>query len=1116
MPTRITTLLLGVALLLLGAPAAEPTDLEDRMSELASEVEERMTAHDWEAAESVILEMAALDVDHPKAYLQAVLLQRARGHLEDAPALMGRVGPPTSPGRAYGDAVLRFFVRRPDEAPTLFRRALEAYRRIGHIAGQAACHAGLGNVDYGSGRLDEAQAHYEQAVELQEQIGDLKAMIDLMDSLARVESKRGNHERAVARQRRVVALREQLGDVSGQARTWSAIGQSLRRAGDPRSALEALEQSLTLYRRINHQPGQITSLKKIQAVHSDLGEWDRAVARLHEALEISASHDDPAAEPALLRLLGNAYLSYGRPRQALAPFESSSAKYRELGDAAREAQALNGLGTALHRLGELRRAAEVLASSLQGARAAGDRALEAAAQANLGNVRLAAGEVASALVHQRRALELYREDGDHDGELASLNNLGSIYFTIADFDRARQYIEETLALAEERRDAEAQALARHNLGAILAELDRPEAALAEMESAIRIRQELKDDHGQALTRANAAEALLRLGDRERAGRYLTQALAGLRAAGDRRGEAWTLNLVGLSGRIAGDSARALDVHRRALTLAREVGLPDEQWRAHEGLAAALEDLGRPEEALGQWLSAIDRVEKVRARLVTDAFRTRFLATKIGLYERALELLTSSAGAAPTAAVIERSFELAERARARGLLDLLAESRASLQARVAPPLVEREARILDRIGAATVRLSAAPNEDERAAARAERGVAQEALEQLKIEIHRNAPHYGAIVYPRPASLRELQQTILHEGETLLSYFVGARRAWVWIVDRHRATLHELGQPEAITRAVDGFLEQARGSGSPLGGGEARPPVAERLADLILPRRDLVGARRLLIAPDGPLHHLPFEALPRNGRYLIEDHEVAVIPSSAALRLMRERARPLADDGFLGIGDPATRAGDGALPPLRFSRMEVERIAELFADERRTTLLGAAATKPALRALDLDRYRFIHFATHGWLDDAEPELSGLRLSPVAPDDPDDLLSRDEILALRLASEVVILSACRSGLGELLEGEGLVGMTRAFLFAGARSVGVSLWNVGDRSTADFMQELYRGVRSGATVPASLRRAKLSFLESDRPGRAEIFHWAPFVLVGDPGPLDRGPNSGDPGSTK
>jgi CHAT domain-containing protein len=164
-----------------------------------------------------------------------------------------------------------------------------------------------------------------------------------------------------------------------------------------------------------------------------------------------------------------------------------------------------------------------------------------------------------------------------------------------------------------------------------------------------------------------------------------------------------------------------------------------------------------------------------------------------------------------------------------------------------------------------------------------------------------------------------------------------------------------------------------------------------------------------------------------------------------------------------------------------------------------------------------FRFLHFATHGWFDPEDPRNSGLRLATGGETAESDLLSMDDILALPLSAEVVVLSACGSGLGELVRGEGFIGLTRAFLYAGSRSVVATLWDVEDRPTSEFMTEFYRFLRAGESASSALRRARLGFLASDRAGRRRLAQWAPFVLVGDPGQAPpRGSNLRSNGATE
>jgi CHAT domain-containing protein len=214
-------------------------------------------------------------------------------------------------------------------------------------------------------------------------------------------------------------------------------------------------------------------------------------------------------------------------------------------------------------------------------------------------------------------------------------------------------------------------------------------------------------------------------------------------------------------------------------------------------------------------------------------------------------------------------------------------------------------------------------------------------------------------------------------------------------------------------------------------------------------------------------------------------------------------PPVSGGFLGLGDPPSN-DDPAFPPLAHARASLERIAAGFPPGSATLLMGEDLTKAALEDLPLREFRYVHFATHTLLDPERPRYLGLRLGP-GEEGADSFLYMHEIPSLDLDAELVTLSSCRSGLGEMLRGEGLNGLTRAFLQAGARAVLVSLWNVDDRSTGEFMEVFYREIRAGRPPAEALRLVKLGFLRSERPLQRHPRRWAPFVLVGVSGPAKK-----------
>ena len=368
-------------------------------------------------------------------------------------------------------------------------------------------------------------------------------------------------------------------------------------------------------------------------------------------------------------------------------------------------------------------------------------------------------------------------------------------------------------------------------------------------------------------------------------------------------------------------------------------------------------------------------------------------------------------------------------------------------------------------------------------------------------------------------------VLVLAPTLLAYALGADSSLLFVVAPGRpVTAQPIASGRAAIGAAVNRLRSAIGgvaSGvTDEGGveGEARA-LYEMLVIPVEPA--LVGARRVLVSPDGALHRLPFAALLRGGPLgtrepLMAWKPVSVVSSASVLaELVRRRPPAEAAPALVAFGDPSYprqggEAGDaevrsvlsraGALEPLPGTRAEVEAIAAAFPPGRAVTWLGDAATEERAGAIPSGT-SVVHFACHGLLDPDLPLSSGLALTIPANAEPgreNGLLQAWEILErVRLDADLVTLSACETGLGREVSGEGLIGLTRAFQFAGARSVLASLWPVADESTAALMEAFYRARLAGQTKDEALRQAQMEL--RSRPEFASPFFWAAFQLVGD-----------------
>jgi CHAT domain-containing protein len=525
--------------------------------------------------------------------------------------------------------------------------------------------------------------------------------------------------------------------------------------------------------------------------------------------------------------------------------------------------------------------------------------------------------------------------------------------------------------------------------------------------------------------------------------------------------------------------------------------------------------GDRELAAERFLRAVTAVEEQLGRLGgTEDQRAGYRASHMEVYRAAVAALLALDRPAD-------AFQLLERSRARSFLAVLASRDLDFTADLPADLDHDRRRLAHEHDDLLGELAAPGNTPQRRAQLLERlDSVRRRLDEVRAEVRRVAPHLDELENPRPLDI-EATRSALPEGMLLLSYMVGDERSFLFTLgpEHDRFRVVELGVTrDRLTDDVE-RLRRLIARGADGSSSETLADTAATLSTTLLaPVSEPLGrASRILVLPDGPLHLLPFAALPdpvdpASGRYLVERAPV-VVASSATVWQQLDRHGPSASPArtVVAFGDPtlrrapvdpttqpqlwaAIRAGL-RLEPLPGARAEVEAVARRFPD-RATVWLGSAATEARAKALDPSA-AIIHFACHGFADELQPLESSLALAAPADasgGEDNGLLQAWEVIeGLRIAAEVVVLSACDTALGQEVAGEGIVGLTRAFQFAGARSVVASLWGVADESTTQLMDRLYRGLAAGLDPADALRDAQL-----------ELLH-APLELVGPDGQTRR-----------
>jgi tetratricopeptide (TPR) repeat protein len=905
----------------------------------------------------------------------------------------------------------------------------------------------------------------------------------------------------------------------------------------------------------------------------------QAVEKYQEAITHWRTAGDRAGEARTLSDLGTVYHSLGELQKALDAHDQSLPLYRAVGDRSGEAETFGSLCWVYSDLGEMQKALDSCNQSLLLSRDVGDRTGEATTLGNLGRVYHLLGELQKALDSYNQALPLNRAVGDRSSEAVSLGNIGTVYRSLGELQMALDYTNQSLSLSRAVGDRHREAVALNNIGEIYSSLGELQKALDYYDQALSLSRAIGVREGEAVMLNNIGWAYYSLGEAQKALDYYNQALLLRQAMGLRAREAVTLSNIGQVYRSQGEMQKALDYYNRALLLHQAVGDRQGEAVTLNGIAQVARNRGNLNEARLKIEEALKLVESIRAGVVSKELRASYFASAQSQYDFYIDLLMRLNQQDPSRGYEAAALQAAERARARSLLELLAEAQADIRQGVDPDLLSRERNLQQRINAkAEIALQLKSNKqtEQRAAALdKEIDALMIDFQQVQAEIRQKSPRYATLTQPQPLDLVKIQAQALDSETLLLEYALGDEHSYLWAVTPDSITSYRLpprAEIEAAARKVYELLtaRQPRGGETNLQlsarvkAAEAEYPTqASALSRMLLgPAASQLGRKRLLIVAPGALEYLPFAALPvpaivnqttgseqpapSHDQPLMAEHEIVSLPSASALSVIRGEiaGRQLAANTVAVLADPVfelndqrvtTRSQGGAasaggqpqqqaspsrglpseferavrsmrpnaqtaLPRLPFTRDEADAIMAVAVSGAGLKALDFRANRATAMSDELSRYRIIHFATHGLLNSERPELSGLVFSLIDEQGrpQNGFLRLHEIYNLRLPAELVVLSACQSGLGKQIKGEGLVGLTRGFMYAGAPRVVASLWQVNDLATAELMKGFYRGMlKDGLRPAAALRAAQIEMFNQKQ--WSSPYFWAAFVIQGE-----------------
>jgi len=905
----------------------------------------------------------------------------------------------------------------------------------------------------------------------------------------------GDYDGAAELYRQVIELSQSIDDRRMVAVTWGSLGVVNWSRDDMAAVQENYEKALAARRAIEDRILEGKTLNGLGSVALRLGKYEQAGQYYSEAAKRRRETGDLAGLGTSLTYKGHAYYQIGRLVDARKSYEEAYAVLEEHGTPAQMIEVLNGIAnihTAMGRLGsatDTYRRAIGIASTI-------DRPKdEATCRVNLaGNLR-AQGRYHEALDELDRVPALLDRGLAPETRVLFFRERGQTYREMGELDQAR---DDLLTCLEQARQLDApyfQIEALTTLGDLYADLGAYDRGLEMATQADTLAARIGNDRLLANAYVLAANMEQALGHPAAALRYRERS-----REKNKKQEAETAVLydevaIASLRAMLGQKEEAREAFYRTLPRVHELNAQDLEEAVHFGIGHTFEK-ENPDSAAFHYEKALSLIEESRAQIGGAEMRTGFFSgTRRFYYEEVARYYALLDAGKKSGKWSSRAFQTIERAKARGLLDLLERA-------VFVESSPGEEAIVDSL----YQVAGDSPEDKDTKRRIEKRYLEMKDERLTATVGHLDPRGGVV------TLDEVQKQ-LPRRTALLEYALGDTCSLLWVVDRDGFDVFVL--PNRSTLRVD--VERFRDAIQKPGAGDAvlRETAASLYDQLVRPaERRLAGAEQLVIVPDGFLFEVPFEAFLaqkpsseadwRDLPYLARSFETVYSPSASIFSKM-SKARKKAKYGveLVAFGDPDfshfSRGPAVGLGELPYSRSEVERIGSLLDDGKKRIFLGTDASESHLKStLRSGRApRILHLATHGLVDRAEPEASSVVLAPDTSAGEDGYLHALEILSLPLDAGLVVLSACESAQGQVGRGEGVVGLSRAFIASGSRGVVASLWAVSDESTSELMATFYTEML-GRKRPASgaLKAARLSLIEN--PERAHPFYWSPFVLIG------------------
>ncbi len=900
-------------------------------------------------------------------------------------------------------------------------------------------------------------------------------------------------------------------------------------------AKQDFEMAQQLYQELGRK-AQATQAQMAQAnVLLQLGKMTEAEDLYKELLEQAEKETQGDIQNAMAFL----YAEMGQYEKAQKLSLAAEKNYQSAGQINRIPEVLNARGLTFLKMNDFAQAELSFKAALKKNESYQNPLLDSELYNNLGGLYKSKGDLDRAQEQLLQAAQLQKKLGFESQLALTYNNIGSVYLAAGKEREALDFLKKSRNFSKKFGLKKELATSWNNEGILYFKKNQLGNAESAFQEAMKLQRELELRLDLARTLNNLSIIQSRKKNLKKALKLVQEAVAAL-ATKPLKGKAYPNPPA--DGLLAPDMLKGFLMNKGGFLKA---------------LAAKSSGGARRDYLEAAYLSfalSIDLIESLRSQIKGEESQQMLMQSNIDIYQQLISILFDLGELDPTGGFHEKAFYYAEASRARSFLDRLAEQAAKAAANLPPKIRQKEKNLKDRVTALDQKIfvELKKPKEQRKESLIEEWQTQKTGLQIEYkkfteELEKKFPEFAALKYPKVYGVKDVQAKLLSPKAEILLYFLGEDRSYGFLVSLKKFKMLRLppnGDIDALIRKYRTTLKDPLISEDPededliVDSTQSHVATGLQIFRTLLEPLLQVGdpnTEELAIIPDGVLYYLPFETVviaihpqesekfAQGREYMLHRYAISYSPSASVLGNLqaqvarRDPAEMRARKAFIGFGDPQYKPKASQSDSFHYnptlqqqgfydlSRLfntikELKAISSVFPNSNKI-FLRDTATESAVKK-NLKGYKYIHFATHGILDERNPEFSGVVMNLVKIKKPQDgFLQASEIFDLNLNSDMVVLSACETGLGKVIKGEGMVGLTRAFLYAGTPSIVVSLWTVADDSTSKLMIYFYQQLAKGLPRDQAMRQAKLQLMNETQ-GESYIysdpFYWGPFILNG------------------